>query len=426
MKLIQLYKDILSVASLKADNDGMISAEAGGRSSPFMVEGKRLVLPTHENLRNPDWANRVVFHPLSENNMRGESKVMEKFRAAINTRLNYVTMLLGEELLGLTVDTAAHKRLNPDQTVLLTALLGADEKSKTLEQFQALVKAMGLGNPERSFVHVFLKRGGIVKGKKYNRACIVSFPLYEELGKEDAKQIYGVTVSKKNKALLRKLMEFIFPGIETPTHFDSGSESDIGPFLDCLMQSIIKLGSCINQIVDDYEKLLAEPDTFRFNSDWVDVFENLNQLLPEIRAIPMQAGNEGATERSAAQAAAGGANRLTNVQPAHPPGTIGMPAAPAPAAAAWAGQPVVAANQPALVKTDRGIDFSATLRNNPGVAAVIGAVQAGYPGVQMAPPPGPVGARMGAPRWDQGHGWHGGGYNQGGGGGGWGTPGSRI
>lgn len=404
MKIIQLYKDILSVASLQADEDGMVSAVAGGSSSPFMVDGKRLVLPTREHLSNPDWASRVVFHPLSENNLRGESKVMEKFRNAINKRLNYVIGLLAQELLALTVDIDAHKRLNPDQQALLTALLGADEKSKTLEQLQALLKAMGLGNNERSIVHIFLKRGGIVRGKKFNRACIVSFPLYEELGKEDAKQVYGVTVSKKNKLLLRKLLEFILPGIEKPSHFDAGSESDIAPFLDCLMHGVLKIAGCINQVVDDYENFIEDPDMFRFNSDWVEAFENLAVLLPEIRSIPMQAGNEGSTGAPVAQAAAPG--QLTNVAPAahHPAGTIGMPAAPV-QHTTWGGpQTVAPPGQPAIVKTERGIDFSATLRHNPGVAAAIGAFQtAGYPGVQMAPPPGPVGARMGNPRWDQPH-----------------------
>jgi len=441
--MLQLYKDILSVASLKADDEGMISAVAGSASSPFMVEGKRLVLPTRENLAGEDWTNRMIFHPLSENNLRGESKVMEKFRGAINARLNYVIGLLSQELLALAVDVDAHKRLNPDQASLLTKVLGAEQK--TLDMLQSLLKAMGLGNNDRCIVHIFLKRGGMVRGKKYNRACIVTFPLYEELCKEDTKQIYGVTVPKKHRAVLRNLFEFILPGIENPSAFDAGSESDIAPFLDCLMQGVMKIAGCINQVVDDYEKFIDQPDTFRFNADWVETFDNLAQLLPEIRSVPMQAGNEGSTGKTIAAPAAGVGGHLTNVAPAPAPapfthtghahapaGTMAMPAAPA--QPAWTGAPVAAGAGPAIVKTaSGGIDFTATLRSNPQVAQAIGANQfgtGGFPGFVQAPPPGPVGARMGEPRWSQPHthNWQGHPVAQPswGGGSNFGGPGTRI
>lgn len=407
MKLIELYKDILAVGSLRVDDEGMVSAAVAGSTTPYMVEGKRLVLPTPQQMSNADWSNRVSFHPLQENILRGESKVMEKYRNAVNIRLNYVIGMIAQELMGLAVDVAAHKRLNPDQAILLSHLKDADEKSMAV--FQSLMKAMGIGNKDRCFVHIFLKRGGVVQGKKYNRACIVSFPLYEELLK-DEKQVYGVTMSKKHKAVIRALIEFILPGIDQPGHFDAGSESDIAPFLDCLMHGVMKVASCVNDVLANYEQFIDRADEYRYNDDWVEAFDNLAALLPEIRMIPMQAGNEGSVAKTPGQVAQA-PQQLTNVAPptsiatmphpvhaAHPPaGAVAMPQVQ-PTAPGWA--PATPTTGP--VRTPDGkIDMGATLRSNPQVAAAMGATPFGaYPGMMMAPPAGPVGARMGAPRWD--------------------------
>ena len=177
MKLIELYKSILSTAGLKVDKEGMVSATAGSASVPFSVKGKRLVLPTKEHLVNSDWSNRIVFHPLSENILRAESDVMQRFRGAINTRMNYVLGCLMEELMTLATSVKMHSQLTPDQAEILTALKNADEK--TLVALQSILKAMSVdANKDKAIVHIYLKRGGVVNGKKFSRAAIITFPLY--------------------------------------------------------------------------------------------------------------------------------------------------------------------------------------------------------------------------------------------------------
>ena len=55
---------------------------ANGSSMPFTIGGKRVVLPTKENLRTPE-DNTIVFHPLSENITRSESEVLKAMRDTI-------------------------------------------------------------------------------------------------------------------------------------------------------------------------------------------------------------------------------------------------------------------------------------------------------------------------------------------------------
>jgi hypothetical protein len=391
MKMLDLYKSILSTGGLSVDKDGMVSAKAGNTVIPFTVKGKRLVLPTKEHLSNSDWENRVIFHPLSENVLRAESDVMSRFRSAINTRMNYVLGCVMEELMTLATSVKMHSNLDPDQSKVLSVLKNADEK--TLNALQSILKAMSVdSNKDKSIVHIYLKRGGTVGGKKYDRAAIVSFPLYEEILKSD-KSVYGVTLRSKDKLSIQHLLEFIFPGIQTENSFNRGSFSDVAPFLDSLMKAVMALACSINTIVDEYDKILSEPEDFRYADDWVSVFDNLAQLLPEIRTVPMQAGNEGSIENK------------QQAQVVQPQAAVASPVAqPAPGTLAWnpnavqpqvqqyqAPAPIQNNNGSSIVRSSGGIDFSASVRNNPQLSQALNYNQ-GYMQPQMQQPQ--------RPRWD--------------------------
>lgn len=405
MKIIELYKEILAAGYLYADKEGMISARIKGSTMPFLIDGKRLVLPTKEHLKNSDWSNRVVFHPLSENILRGESKVLERFRNNINMRLNYVLGMLADQLFKLVVNVGGHKHLSPDQSVILSDVKNADEKAYTA--FGNLIEDMGLTNKSKCIVHIYLKKGGVVDGKKYNRAAIVTFPLYEELLKNQ-KQVFGVTIaSAKHREAIKQLLEFILPGIEKPHYFDRGSESQIAPYLDCLMQGVLGIASRINNVIDEYGQFLDSTDDLRYTDGWVEVFENLEQLKAEIRSIPMQAGNEGSIGDTATPAPAATATTAVQqpvaAQPAlQMPTAIPVPPPIQPSAPGYYGAPAPAPQSTGgVVKSSSGgIDFAATMHGNPQQMANMG--NPGYPQYgQPALPPGPIAARMGPPRWDR-------------------------
>lgn len=390
MKLIPFYKAVLGTAALKVNAENMVSAHMQGNSIPFMVKGKRLVLPTHEHLSNPDKSGIVVFHPLSENVLGDESAVMEKFRNALNIRLNYILGVVVDGLLVLGTSVAEHAKLTPDQAEVLGIMKDADEK--TLTNYRAILKNMGIGNKEKCFVDIFLKRGGMVNGKKYNRAAIVHFPLYKELNKRD-KQTYGVILRKKDYEIFIKLLEFIIPGIENETFFNKGSESDLGPFLDALMRCVAQLASRINQTVEMYRGQYDNPDELIFESDWVECFDNLAQLLPEVRAIPMQAGNN-----SPAPMVANAVAPMNNlaVAPVNTPVVNQV---------AQAMQPVTQPQSAPLSapKSSGTLDLHAALNNNPAFRQVpVGF--GGFGGNQFGVQPqmsGPQALRNQTPRWAQ-------------------------
>lgn len=427
MKMIELYKHLLAAGNCIVDDEGMVSGSMKGKTMPLMVGGKRLVLPTAEHLAHPDPSNKVIFHPLSENILGGESKVMEKFRGTINVRLNWVLACLLQELMGIVTSVKLHPKLSPTQSELLSKVKSADltmvdvtvkdkkvPMAKAYKALKDLIDAMNVTSKDKCFVHIFLRRGGRVAGKSYRSAAIVSFPLYEELAKGE-KQVFGVTLRAKDREAIMQLLEFVIPGIEVPHSYDKGSECDIAPFLDALMKSLMGIASNINAIVDEFENHLSEdaPGDYKYGDQWVSIFDNLSQMLPEIRMIPMQAGNEGHRDtRPVGNPNATGAPALVNAAPPAPhqpavaaPNTIAYP--PAFPQQAYAPAAYPAMPQPAgPVKTESGkIDFAASMRSNPVLAQQLnsgmGQVPYGQQFYQPPPPPGPATARMGAPRWDQ-------------------------
>jgi hypothetical protein len=287
-KLNDFYKQILKLGGLVTDKDGLVSATIDDSTVPFTVKGKRLALPTKENMGKT--ADLVIFHPLSENFLRGESEVMQRYRSAINTRLNYVLGCLMEEMLTLITSAGEHQKLTPEQSEVLSVAHEADEG--TLTRFTQLLKAMGLGDKEKSFVNIYLKKTASIKGKVYKRGAIVTFPFYKELIKKE-KSVYGVTLRIKDREAIQKLLEFIIPGIGEDDAYNQGSSGDVSPFLESLLKGLIGVAANINSIATSYKDFLALYDNYVYNADWVDTMENIHLLETEIRLVPMQAGNEG-------------------------------------------------------------------------------------------------------------------------------------
>jgi len=435
MKILELYSAVLKMAKRHVNEDGTVSQVFGGKNEPSLIKGKRIVVPTREHLSNPDWSNRVVFHPLSENILRGESAVLEDFRHALNLRINWTIGLVGFQLLMIAASNEEHAKLSPYQSEYLRFVKNANKT--TLEAFKKLMKAMPLDQTQKAFVSIYLKRAGTIGERRYSRVGVVNFPLYQELCKPDVKEIWGVKfANKKDPETIKKLLEQMIPGIDVDHSHSRGSDSGVAPYLDALMKSVMAVSADLNAQIDLFQNVLdanspdedddANSKNLRFNDEWVEVFDNLDVMIPEVRMIPMQAGNDGGKPAAPAQ------------QPTAATAPAAAPAGPLPAALSGNGwnqqaQPQAqsvfaqAAAAPGPVHTGRGLDFESLLRSNGALAQAVGGVSApqsnGWNGNQSQGNNAPSWAR---PSGNSGNNWNGGGngpsWAQGGnnGGGNWG------
>jgi hypothetical protein len=384
-KLLDFYKSILNVGSMIADENGIISAAVGNATTPQNVGNKRLVLPTREHMGKLDKSDIIMFNPMQENIMRGESEVMAKFRSNANLKLNLSLQTILGHLLVIASSTGLHDKLSGDHFELISLLKDVDEK--TIDAYKSLIKAMPLGNIEKCFVHIYIKKSAMINGKSHRRGAIVVFPLYEELCKNET-GAYGVKMRKRDHAAFKAVLERLFPGIATPNQFSRGSINDTAPSLDALLHAVMGIASGINAIVDDYCEVMPELKDLRYDDEWVSQLNDLEQFALDLRLTPPQEGNEGALVEKAAPTPP----PIANVAP-----PVYRPAQTAPGYPAGYGAPAPYQHQevgPVVNETGK-VDFNESIRRIPQLAAMAGG--SGAYGYTPALPPGPMSNRMGTP-----------------------------
>ena len=421
-KMLDFYESVLGAAGLVVTSDGCVSVQTSKEPKPMTLKGKRLVLPTKEHQSNPNPDVKIAFHPLVENVMRGESEVFERFRMALNSRLNVVIGSVVTMLLTLGTSPAEQHKLTPEQSEFLSKVKNADEK--TLNALKKIMDSLPAAAHQKLFVSMFLKRGGTVGDKRYSRVGVVHFPFYNDLKKGEA-ELHGVKLRVKDREALIGLLDYILPEQDIAGVYNRGSNSTIAPSLDALMQAFRAVAAPINDLLSRFEGVL--PDNLTIESGWSEQLDNLDELLPEIRSTPMQAGNEGALPGTEAAQATGPA-ASTQGAPGVSFGSVrpstqssqqswAQTAAPAPASS-----PTTVQRGPS-----GGTDFEALVRSKPALQQAVGyGSQHGWnPGQSWGQTQAPARASLSNPsapvasRWQSGGGsWGGGGWQSGGG---WGS-----
>jgi hypothetical protein len=286
MTIIELYQSILKSVNFVVDENHLISFVIGNNKVPVQVSGKRLVLPVHDVLANPDWANTLAFHPLSEAIIRGESPVFRKLKIACLNRLTTVATCLVTELMGIAVDHDYHKKLSPTQNEFLDLI--PNVKEETLTKLEKLLDVVSIDGEHR-MINMYVKRGGEYKGKKFQRVCVVDFPLIEQL-KSEGTYACGVNLnSLKNKKAITALFNYVLPDAEGET-YSFGSNSLAAPNLHALLTSYAKIASKLNKVTNLFKKHLDNPADLHIELGFEKHIADLAQYRD---LIPSLSGNEG-------------------------------------------------------------------------------------------------------------------------------------
>ena len=297
-QLTELYTAILATAWAAPDEKGRVFSKVIGKSenstTPFKLGELQIVLPTQDAMRNFNAATDLLFNPLSENPVQGESAILEKIRRAISVRLNYVTAHVATSLLQLAVSVTEHPKLSPDQSELLSIL--RDATKTTFETFLRLQSAAVSEGPDRSFIRFYLRRGVKVRGELYSRACITSFPLYEKLVAGEDKR-----VSKKDAETLKRLFEFIFTNLDQPERYNFGCNSTVAPFTEAYLGGILDLIACLNDVISRYGDFIENSAELVIEADWATELSNIPALLNLVRSVPRQLAAEGNEKRKEAE-----------------------------------------------------------------------------------------------------------------------------
>lgn len=302
-KLIKIYTDILETAWMTVGKKGVISRlidpETGEKAVVTIEDNtdnkkkKAAVLPLKENLVNLDSSEYLVIHPLSENPSKPASPVVDFLRRMMSVRINWILSTMLPELLVFASNPGKHDLLTPEQLNILTCLsdVGKDSAAKFLKLLEASKSKHG---HFATIVSVYLTRGGVVNGKTFHRAAITKFTLYDEIMKAGSDNVVlGIKLSKKDREVFRKLFERVIPGIDDPQHYSTGSNANVAPFMDSMMNTFLKLFSITNDMIENYKVIFSIPELMTVPLKWSDDLMDIDNLSSIVRLVPPQRGNEG-------------------------------------------------------------------------------------------------------------------------------------
>lgn len=288
-KLMSCYASIARAAGLSINENGYVVIKTDKSSELWTVNGKKICLPLKSNMTtDPEQVD--FFNVLRENSISDMSEVTQKLRTNFNIKINTSTVLLMQMLISIATNTDTHSKLNPDQSEML-ATLGVPKEDTIRKWGELMVKIISSNDPLDNPVKIFLKRGGTLDGKKYARVAFVSFPLYEKLCEEGLDKLLGVKLNKKDIETIKNAFKYIFPRIDEQNAYSCGINSAIAPFTEALMASISRLGDCINTVSDLFEPFIDSPEIISVDNEWVLYFDNLDDLVPEIKQTPFNSAS---------------------------------------------------------------------------------------------------------------------------------------
>lgn len=263
-KLTEFYTNLLDLCGIELGDHGRLiyrtSPNEDGESLvfPLQYDNKPIVFPDKRHLEDPENKSGevIILHPLSESSLRAPSEVQEVLRKAAIVRLVEVGDFLLKRAVKINHDASMDTKikLNHKLSKLFHNLGDAgDVDVKFVNWFQKIDKAMQ-ENPSQRLFNVFLRMQGEVGKNKYDRVCVISSPLYDELKLAESTTIFGVEGGrKKDINTLIKILEALFPELANDGYV-SGSSSGVAPTLMAFMEALSLIADRFNKVLIEYGK----------------------------------------------------------------------------------------------------------------------------------------------------------------------------
>lgn len=282
-RLNEFYKAVLDSLSIETEATGeasVVNPETGTKE-PFLIDGRRVTLPTREFLRMEDASDYQPFHPLSENLARGQSivirKLVDQVRKLVVWHFVEISMLFMEVACKREFQTNLPSVWNN----FFRETKDADET--TLKNFQRVLRA-GCEKHVR-LASVFLKNGGKLNDKKFNRICHINFSWFDEL---DTSMVFGVKLRKKDITVIKAVLKQVLPSIDVPNAYSVGVNTDMAPYFTALMSGWAKVARDFNNAI-----AMASPLEPKAKTIPLEYMEKIDELGKYYRDVPPLEGNEG-------------------------------------------------------------------------------------------------------------------------------------
>lgn len=258
------------------------------------VEGKRLTLPTRENLQSSDSAI-IMFHPASEQLMSGPSPILDAFRDYVMLRLSTTAASIAMAAMTAAQSNALQKKCKGKGNELLRVLTGADAKMEsTLEK---VLDNVGM-TPETRMYNIFLVAQGSKENPRGLRTAKVSYPILDDAHSGDETEFFGVKMPRKTKDKpsivgLLSLVLGVDPEESNPIA-EYTSTLHQAPYFHSLLTAFMSIAKHQNELIDGLVKAVPNLKELKYKLNWSEEFEDFEDFIKKVGyAAPLLPGNKG-------------------------------------------------------------------------------------------------------------------------------------
>jgi len=287
---LEFFKSLLSDAGCVFSDDGVISStylKSGTLATKQVdIEGLPVVLPTPERLNEPE-GETIVFAPLCENVLQGESAIITMLKKVLNQSINQRIGILMSSIATLAIDERSY---SPKMRALINK--NPDLRDKTIKPLKKLISRVG-HLPTQHILGIYLTSKNVeFEGRKVKRKASVSSTLLDELSNG---KTWGVDMPKCDARAIATLIESIMPGVNED-NYTYGSNSTVAPNFHAIASAFLNVSMRLTEVETivykylDSEALAIIPEPA--SNSWADGLEDLYVME---KAFPSLTGNNGNT-----------------------------------------------------------------------------------------------------------------------------------
>ena len=287
--LTEAYRQILASINVVTQSDDLLVQDIDDMKTQIMVDGKPLALPT-DNIVNNYSDSFVVFHPICENLLLGESPVLQEFRLLIMEALNEYTSQLVDSILSIAVDEQLVSELKPTQVEFMRCAAGADANSLT--NWRAVMRRAGTRGTPNRLLTIFLKRGAMFNGGKHKRVANVNFNILDKI-EEGGSTLFGAKVRKNDLKIYNRILQKIFSKVEDEDGYNAASDSLTAPYFESLILAYHNVLKDLNSVSWNLRKPIEQSTARKLhvNDDFMELLSDVRVYRDVLPTMPLNDGD---------------------------------------------------------------------------------------------------------------------------------------
>lgn len=292
--LTEAYRQILASINVTPRSDDLLVQDIDGLQTQVMIDSKPVALPTEAIVNNYS-DSIVVFHPLCENVLLGESPVIQEFRSLIMEFLNDYVLQLVDSILSIAVlsssaDDSVINDLTPKQVEFIRCTAGAD--ATTLKNWRSVMRRADTRGSSNRVLTIFLKRGGMYRGSKHKRVANVNFNIMTPIDDGEL-TLFGAKVRKSDVKLYGRILRAIFDNLDDEDGYSAASDSLTAPYFESLIKSYHNVLRDLNSVAWLMRKPIEQTTgrKMHVNDDFMDAFKDLSAYRDILPTMPLNDGD---------------------------------------------------------------------------------------------------------------------------------------